>query len=103
MTKQKHTPGPWIATTNRYPDGQYNGRPYVYSSKHGHIAEAFMVEAGEANARLIAAAPELLQALRYMVETACPESERGSLPNSIVNGLSLCEAAIAKAEKGGVL
>lgn len=27
--KTAHTPGPWKATTHRYPDGLYNGRTYI--------------------------------------------------------------------------
>lgn len=65
--KTQRTPGPWTATINRYPDGLYNGRPYV-SSAYGCIAQTFMAEAGEANARLLAAAPDLAEALHDLIQ-----------------------------------
>ena len=64
----KHTPGPWKLDRSLQPaDGEYD---YAISSpEHFVLAEAFGRSANgghppaEANARLIAAAPELLEAL----------------------------------------
>ncbi len=70
----KHTPGPW-----KYHMGQYDGQPphargYIYPA--AHKIEGFNMSTHitgdkyedrdevEANARLIASAPELLEALR---------------------------------------
>lgn len=66
-TTQKHTPGPW-----RYQREQHAemGRPsfykyevYTATGEYGHPATCD----NEANARLIAAAPELLEALMGVV------------------------------------
>lgn len=82
MSEAKHTPGPWAVA----------GR-LIVSAKHGSIGA---VDDGqpnvEANARLIAAAPDLLAALKALYGT-----EPG---NSIERGqaIAMAECAIAKAE-----
>lgn len=66
MSKQ-HTPGPWHVS---------NG-VQIRSAKH-QICKVWMMRNGEgnANARLIAAAPELLQALQDIVENS---SDQGAI------------------------
>ena len=91
-----HTPAPWIATVYRYPDGLYQGRPYIYSSTHGHIAETFMSEDGEANARLIAASPALLEALKRLVN--CPDLNLDAQEDETFAAIAQARAAIALAE-----
>lgn len=71
----KHTPGPWTAEMT---DKPYNV-PLIYAAEHtGPIAEIrsrldvaahhpLVVKTRNANARLIAAAPDLLAALRSLV------------------------------------
>lgn len=57
----KHTPGPW-----RYQDIRSSGE-HVYfriESKNGAVGFAYKSDNAEGNARLIAAAPDLLAALR---------------------------------------
>ena len=68
----KHTPGPWIVEANtmpmRYSGLIVNSRPNGMDRSPIHIARP--VEWGtetEANAALIAAAPELAEALRALV------------------------------------
>lgn len=66
-----HTPGPWIAEHRKGADGMY--RTEVFSEQHGgiatcdwtpkHCGNGVIGTYREANARLIAAAPELLEAL----------------------------------------
>ena len=58
----KHTPGPWVAVarTNAYIDIEAPNQP-GYSAKQ--VASTSLTN-HEANARLIAAAPEMLDALR---------------------------------------
>lgn len=92
-----HTPGPWHLS----PDGRgiYQGRS---GDTDVYVAEIFpnyglTIEEANANARLIAAAPELLAALRILTEHAQEqyphiESERGQ--RDIAQAL----AAITKAE-----
>lgn len=60
--KQTHTQGPWYATPNpewRHAKWRIGNVPGVPWERAGEIAYV----KGEANARLIAAAPELLEAL----------------------------------------
>lgn len=61
--KQTHTPGPWVAHgRNVSVEGRDIEFPVAQVTDILHEAEAF------ANARLIAAAPDLLEALRGCVE-----------------------------------
>ena len=64
----KHTPGPWQICSSD------DGRPYIRAGESGPIvAKAYRATVGHgplpgtANARLIAAAPELLAALEQLV------------------------------------
>jgi hypothetical protein len=65
----KHTPGPWFANTHH--EKRDGGRFYVFVTADGLVpvcavgagVEGFGREEGRANARLIAAAPDLLGAL----------------------------------------
>lgn len=87
----KHTPGPWSINY----DCEY--------AKHGQLSietnDFFiaLVDAGviaqQANARLIAAAPELLQALQGMVDYYGTASAN-------IEALEAARAALAKAEIG---
>jgi hypothetical protein len=70
----QHTPGPWVVPSG--PGSTNNGsrRQSVWTA-NGDIqiancqSESLSLAANSANARLIAAAPELLEALRVMVDT----------------------------------
>jgi hypothetical protein len=105
-----HTPGPWEVNTlnGRLPIVRRSNRPYgeasTYSSSikaaNGHVC---VLDFGygkaaedEANAHLIAAAPELLAALRRFVELY--DGVRDSIGPSVTATLTRAEAAIAKAE-----
>jgi hypothetical protein len=85
----KHTPGPWLASQT-YPGNDYcihaQGIPWqlAYLATHSQIEWPL-----EANARLIAAAPDLLEALQ-MAKTAL-ELRGPGWPLDVV------DAAIAKA------
>lgn len=63
----EHTPGPWHI-------GMKPG-PMIYGTKGEQIADMkadlLMDGEREANALLIAAAPELLEALKYLLEEVC--------------------------------
>ena len=59
----KHTPEPWYSI---------EGEPYIIKSEEGdHIADIWLVATGfkEANARLIAAAPEMFALLNEWLDT----------------------------------
>jgi hypothetical protein len=107
-----HTPGPWTATN---PRKWLGGTDHCKCSvRYGSlllgnaIAEVYLggpgalrsdVESVQANARLIAAAPELLNALRDIVVSAHNGNEPGQI--MIAGGLiDSAEAAIRKALTG---
>jgi hypothetical protein len=61
MSDQKHTAGPWAMSEARALDGE--GWAYEIDTPEWSIAHVFPHDDMEANACLIAAAPELLAAL----------------------------------------
>jgi len=88
MSQAKHTPGPWTAT----------GRSVNAEASDRNICVVRFAGDAAANARLIAAAPAMLEALKvaaaYMA--ALPQfPDRGFDVASITNE---CKAAIAAAE-----
>ena len=102
MTAQKHTLEPWQVRTD------LDGKPKL-DSRDGYTVERADPTAGKpfvvstwslTNARLIAAAPEMLEALME-IEAAATEA---SVPNNAARILSAsihrARAAIAKAEEG---
>ncbi len=104
----KHTPGPWVfSKSDQYGDmrfyvAQADGAPYTpdYSDVATLIAETVNSERRyiqEANARLIAAAPELLEALTNLCGLA--EKRPGSL-HEYKAAVDSARAAIAKATGG---
>lgn len=83
----KHTPGPWRVVEDRAPSSLE-----VYAGKTA-IAECWRradVETEIANARLIAAAPELLDALKFVI---------AGVPDTW-EGVQKARATIAKATGG---
>lgn len=82
----KHTPGPWTVNANGI------------NSPDGHIV-FFDVSGGphETDARLIAAAPELLEALEKLEQTASFWKDMGV--NIPFDDLKQARVAIAKATK----
>lgn len=93
----KHTPGPWQFCESELRPGRYsiyaNG-PVAYCGDTTNEPGD-----GEANARLIAAAPELLAALDK-AESFIAGFEGDELQEGIDEMLSEIRAAIAKAEGG---
>jgi hypothetical protein len=93
----KHTPGPWKATFEDY-------RWVIDCQGEFGPKKALAVTAGfypkhEANARLIAAAPELLEALKMGYADTMDYIQRNHLSGAENNRwLVLARAAIARAE-----
>ena len=89
-TKQQHTPGPWIIE----PRGNLQARQYIEAGEF-RIAECLNRDQ-DANARLIAAAPELLAALkrarRYVVLDVTEDNATAR------RTLEVVDEAVAKAE-----
>ena len=84
MTKQ-HTPGPW------HVEPAPNRVHFAVRNDGVHVVTGW--REGAANARLIAAAPDLLEALRRLVDACDHEKISGS---QVTNA----RAAITKAEEG---
>ncbi len=99
----KHTPGPWVvdeANTNlvaRLVDGVYE---YVCAVEPSSFStREYNNEQEEADARLIAAAPELLEALKMGYADTMDYIQRNHLSGAENNRwLVLARAAITKAE-----
>ena len=86
QNEAKHTPGPWSSESGHIHAGE-GCEFYCYFTRHSPV--------GRANARLIAAAPELLAALKA-AEYAL--SEQDHLLSIGIDALQAVRAAIAKAE-----
>lgn len=88
----KHTPGPWEMNVGQ--DGAV-----VYHPDQGTIADIPMdLSAHPHNARLIAAAPELLEALRELLNAPDPDEVEDATPR--FRAVMKAHAAIAKATGG---
>ncbi len=97
MSEAKHTPGPWKHEGHGDITGTENGRKYDVACVY------LRIQAGrqEANASLIAAAPDLLDALVAIDNALRAAWSNGSLPDSVIPAelAQQCRAAIAKATK----
>ncbi len=94
----RHTPGPWRAAGPH----DVNGEPvaYIYQEQEGQSHALAIVRmdsktSPEANARLIAAAPELLEVAQNALAFLSVSSETGEYKDHLSQRL---EQAIAKAE-----
>lgn len=98
MGETKHTPGPWKAVE------EYNGWAIEGPTPAGHMSDYIASEInkgrdmGEADAKLIAAAPELLEALRVIRDSFWSEGE--PLQERIEYLKTLAADAIKKATDG---
>jgi hypothetical protein len=88
-TRPAHTPGPWYL----------NSRGWVVQSTGDIVTRLECSNNKEADARLIAAAPELLDALER-ISTAYDETLRHPIAAPLLQAIYGARAAIAKA-KGG--
>jgi len=96
MKEFKGTPGPWVASTTERSIGPVSRDD---DQSYGMILPVAWVEFDgdqryqQANANLIAAAPELLEALQKMVSKACKQNWNDAYPEEIQSA----QAAIKKA------
>lgn len=89
----KHTQGPWrVAPANLYPSGGINVDSAVEKKYVCLVAGNWDDEVGQADARLIAAAPDMLEALKNLL--AVHQGEGGTKYHAV----DIANAAIAKAE-----
>lgn len=91
MTKTQHTPGPWVQGVEYY-------SRHVYGCGQT-VASAFGHDEGEANARLIAAAPDLLETLDTLWRMSV-QSDRAKNDIDYRDALANAKAVIDRA-KGG--
>lgn len=99
--KMKHTQGKWIAETFDGPNGPQEHVYAMIDGEHVDIADIHNFANGEdvANARLIAAAPELFRVLREIVS----QIDQGGSGGKVLHRDSCIKAArvaIAKATGG---
>lgn len=99
----EHTPGPWVKSHDNF---AFQIRGVFPKSKNSFVSIYHWKDSdygcskdeAEANARLIAAAPELLEALQWYVEN---DETNGYAGNQYyLNGKSKAQKAIAKATQG---
>jgi len=107
--QMKHTPGPWGATTRQ---GSWDWVVFSEADSDIEICQMFhdgskLNKTGEANSRLVAAAPDLLRELRTSRcpgggYTGQPYSEAPTVENCLKAGVCGCTAgeAVRKATTG---
>ena len=99
MPAPKHTPGPWIMFRDR-------GVPAAIlpAGRDGEICQFASAYTSEANARLIAAAPELYEMLRQALGFAAVsygrnvDSGNNATAERIMNFINRCEDLMTKVE-----
>ena len=102
MTTNQHTPGPWTAEHGQiYADEFIQLEGGAGYPRHTNVATANDMWTDKttrhANARLIAAAPELLAALQWAIEQLPRPVARTNHNGQYVDGYEAARAAIAKA------
>jgi hypothetical protein len=104
MSETKHTPGKWLAEDGRI----YAEDGHAIAETTGRVIDKLgchwvASEEAQANARLIASAPELLEALQELREWGVAEYQSKQMPNGCVLESILVQAdqAIAKATGKG--
>jgi len=99
MNTPQHTPGPWLASRLASPD--YAPQYGIYSESNPNDFAIVKGDNAEANARLIASAPDLLEALEnavVLVHRMAHEQRRTFLDvEQAKAALPLIRAAIARA------
>lgn len=95
----EHTPGPWhldVLAHTITDTGNYDNRWIVRGNNHERIADMFEEgDEADANANLIAAAPEMLEALKVFMDY---NDQGGPLSFNTDAMWAQARAAIAKAE-----
>lgn len=84
-----HTPGPWVLST--VDAGRIHGTKYTLSTNERSVTSPFA--ATDANAKLIAAAPDMAEALRVAYRFLSENYSTQDMPDI----LPVCRAALAKA------
>lgn len=90
---QKHTPGPW--RTGGLSGGAVFSGEKMVAAVYGDDRECNVDKRMQANARLIAAAPELLEALRDLDECYCEAGQELSREDRHRHRMTLIKARAA--------
>ena len=100
----KHTPGPWLIAESVVSRHAITNMRRIRSKneglEHGAVCDVYGIQDGSeasANARLIAAAPDLLEALQGMIEVVS-NTEYGEIDRKLA--VKDARASIAKATGG---
>lgn len=91
----KHTPGPWLTKGGYDKDSGLGLTRVMFGSSI--VSECYGINS-EANARLIAAAPDMLEALREFVSTMDSLPASDETHSRVWGTYHTARAAIAKAE-----
>lgn len=112
-TKPTHTPGPWIVTRSSFANAfevvaRHPGVDHLPRSTGeivlAHPAPLFNGKEQEANARLIAVAPELLEGARFALKgleflsELIAQANVGAVGDGYLKAIPALRAVIAKAE-----
>ncbi|MER0953532.1 hypothetical protein AAA616_27255 [Pseudomonas aeruginosa] len=94
---RKHTPGPWVSRNNR----AFRGGKCICSNVNAASPTPQNIEEDVAmsiaNARLMAAAPEMLGALQHIEEYWNRDSNEQAMTDALWHIIETAQAAIAKA------
>lgn len=94
MSKAKHTPGPWTSQVGKARENLIVDEIGFIIASVNQFAESFGDKQDDANAHLIAAAPDLLAALKMLHDVVDEQVDSAV----VVVPLGYARAAIAKAE-----
>lgn len=101
MSELKHTPGPWVVDPDSPTDISPADDLRLGIACISHADEAggrwIFGEQSKANAKLIAAAPDLLQALVALHESLTQLNDSGDVGRMVADQVEIARAAIAKA------
>lgn len=92
----KHTPGPWVRSGNNIKSRTDNCVVIRIPAQTARYGAEWEIERRDADAHLIAAAPELLEALEEIVKEYCENPDNGRTLRWAVDG---AKEAIAKAKR----
>lgn len=102
--KVEHTPGPWMYDDDRIgvSDSPHDSEPFITSVICDMVGDHITTDENDANARLIAAAPDMLEALKLFERYASfyETKPNYTLGPEEVATLEAARSAIAKAEGG---
>jgi hypothetical protein len=91
----RHTPGPWRASKTRPFDVYSAEGRYIGTTKGNHALPEHIADEDKANARLIAAAPELLSMLKRIIRA----TDEG-YDDAVWKLIELASETVSQAENG---